>query len=338
MTQDQMSVLPQTRYSGIEIVGQTLVEIGRQNPAIWVITADVMHSTKIEAFALAFCDRFVNVGVAEQTMVGVAAGLATCGKVPFVAAFAAMLTMRACEQIRTDVAYPGLSVKLLSTHSGFSLGPGGTTHHATEDIAIMRSIAHMTILVPCDSFAAAAAVKAAAEWPGPVYVRLRRGADPVVYSSEPAFEIGKAIELRQGSDVTLIGCGRTVIECLRAADQLAEHAIEARVFDMHTVKPIDRAAIEHAAAHTNAIFTVEEHNCIGGLGGAVAEVLSDMGHAVPLRRIGLPDIFASIGPQNDLLDKYGLTSEGISNAVLDALNRPPSARGRRRKKHDSKTT
>jgi transketolase len=319
MTRLSVPASPELVYSGPEMAGKTLVEIGEENSKIWVITADVMHSTKMEAFALAYRDRFINVGVAEQTMVGVAAGLATCGKIPFVAAFAAMLTMRACEQIRTDVAYPRLNVKLLSTHSGFALGPGGTTHQATEDIGIMRSIANMTVLVPCDAFETVAAVTAAVGRPGPVYVRLGRGRDPLVYSAEPRYEIGKANVLRQGGDVTLIGCGRTVHECIVAADLLAKDHIEAMVMDMHTVKPIDRSAIEDAATRSRVVFTVEEHSCIGGLGSAVAEVLAELGHSAPLKRIGLPDIFASIGPQGALFDKYGIGSRGIYETVLAVL-------------------
>jgi len=318
MTTQTTRTLPLADLPGTDVAGQTLVEAAKQDPRIWALTADVMHSTKTEYFALAFPDRFINVGVAEQTMVGVAAGLATCGKIPFAAAFAAMLSMRACEQIRTDVAYPNLNVKFIATHSGFALGPGGTTHHATEDIAIIRSMANMTILVPCDIYQTREAVRAAIAWPGPVYIRLGRGRDPIVYSDGLNYQIGRAVKVREGKDVTLIGCGRTVAECVLAAEQLAVEGVDARVLDVHTIKPVDAVAIEEAAAQTKMIFTVEEHSVVGGLGGGVAEVLAGLKHSAPLRRLGVPDIFASIGPQEALLAKYGLTADKIFACVCAA--------------------
>lgn len=311
--------LPMADIPGTDVAGRTLVEVAETNDSIWVVTADVMHSTKTEAFAVAYPDRFINVGVAEQAMIGIAAGLATCGKLPVAAAFAAMMSMRSCEQIRTDIAYPNLNVKLIATHSGFALGAGGTTHHATEDIAIMRALANMTIIVPSDAKQTREAVLAAIAWPGPVYIRLGRGRDPVVYESELDYQIGRAILLCQGEDVTLIGCGRTVAECVVAAKLLAEEGVNARVLDMHTVKPIDVRAVEQAVASTPMVFTVEEHNIVGGLGGAVAEVMAELGGTVPLRRLGLRDTYASIGPQERLLDKYGLTGPKIAQVVLETL-------------------
>ncbi len=311
--------LPLCDLTNAEAAAQVLMEAAEKNPSIWVLTADVMHSTKTEPFALAYPERFINVGIAEQTMVGIAAGLAACGHIPFAAGFAAMVSMRACEQIRTDVAYPNLNVKLFCTHSGFALGAGGTTHHATEDIAIMRSMANMTVIVPSDAKQAREATLAAIEWPGPVYLRFGRGRDPVVYPDRCNFRIGRANVVREGSDVTLIGCGRTVAECLVAAEVLAAEGVQAHVLDMHTVKPIDAAAIEDAVARTRMVFTAEEHNVVGGLGGAVAEVMAELRSAVPLRRLGVPDIYAAIGPQEGLLEKYGVTGPRIAEAVLASL-------------------
>lgn len=311
--------LPLCDLTNAEAAAEVLMEAAERNSAIWVLTADVMHSTKTEPFALAYPERFINVGIAEQTMIGIAAGLATCGKVPFAAGFAAMVSMRACEQIRTDVAYPNLNVKLFCTHSGFALGAGGTTHHATEDIAIMRSMANMTIIVPSDARQAREATLAAIEWQGPVYLRFGRGRDPVVYPNACDYRIGRANVLREGSDVTLIGCGRTVAECVVAAELLAIEGVQARVLDMHTIKPIDAVAIEHAAARSRLVFTIEEHNVVGGLGGAVAEVMAELGSPVPLRRLGVPDIYAAIGPQEALLEKYGLTGPRVAETVLASL-------------------
>ncbi|MGQ9675929.1 MAG: transketolase family protein [Chloroflexota bacterium] len=311
--------LPLCDLTNAEAAAEVLLEVAQSNHSIWVLTADVMHSTKTEPFALAYPERFINVGIAEQTMIGIAAGLATCGKIPFAASFAAMVSMRACEQIRTDVAYPNLNVKLFCTHSGFALGAGGTTHHATEDIAIMRSMANMTVIVPSDAKQAREATLAAIERQGPVYLRFGRGRDPVVYPNECDFRIGRANVVREGSDVTLIGCGRTVAECVVAAELLAAEGIQARVLDMHTIKPIDAVAIEEAIAGTRMVFTAEEHSVVGGLGGAVAEVMVELRSSVPLRRLGVPDIYAAIGPQEALLEKYGVTGPRIAETVLASL-------------------
>ena len=319
MKPQDIPTLPLADVASRVAAGQALLEAAKDNPDIWVVTADVMHATGVEPFALAFPDRFINVGVAEQTMMGIAAGLASCGKIPFAATFACLVSMRACEQVRTDIAYPNLNVKLYATHSGIALGKGGTTHHATEDIAIMRAIANMTVLVPADVRETQKVILAAIATPGPVYIRLRRGPDPIVYSEDFDYQIGRANVLRQGSDVTLIGCGRTVAECVIAAELLAARGVSARVLDMHTVKPIDVVAIEDAAAHTRLILTVEEHNIMGGLGGAVAEVVAELGSSTPLKRLGLRDIYAGIGPEEQLLDKHGLTGPKIANEVLRAL-------------------
>ena len=319
MKPQDIPTLPMADVASRVAAGQALTEAAKDNPDIWVVTADVMHATGVEPFALAFPERFINVGVAEQTMMGIAAGLATCGKIPFAATFACLTSMRTCEQVRTDIAYANLNVKLYSTHSGIALGKGGTTHHATEDIAIMRAIANMTVLVPADVREIEKVIWAAIAEPGPVYIRLRRGPDPIVYSEDFDYQIGRANVLRQGSDVTLIGCGRTVAECIIAAELLAAQGVSTRVLDMHTVKPIDVVAIERAVRETGMILTVEDHNILGGLGGAVAEAMAELGSCIVLKRLGLRDVYAGIGPEREQLDKHGLTGPKIANEVLRTL-------------------
>lgn len=295
--------------------GKRIVDEAKHDPRIWLMTADVAKSTGVDAFIKEFPDRFVNVGIAEQTMVGMAAGLATCGKIPFVAAFAAMLSLRACEQIRTDLAYPNLNVKVFATHSGLAMGAGGATHQTTEDLAILRSMANMTVVVPCDMYEAEKVISAIIHRPGPAYIRLRRGIDPIVHQEDFDLEIGKSIQLRGGNHITMISCGRLLSECLIAAQILSQRGIQARLIDMHTVKPIDADAVERAARDTEAVFTVEDHNTLGGLGGAVAEVMSEFGNVAPLYRFGLQDVYAGIGPEEGLLDKHGLSAPKIAEKI-----------------------
>ncbi|OGA30759.1 MAG: hypothetical protein A3G80_06775 [Betaproteobacteria bacterium RIFCSPLOWO2_12_FULL_62_13b] len=303
-----------------EAACQVLCDAAERDSSLWVITADVMRTTQTKPFATAFPDRFLNVGIAEQAMVGIAAGLATCGKVPVVTAFAAMLSMRACEQIRTDLAYADLNVKIIASAAGLAAGYAGPTHHAIEDIAILRAMANMTVIVPCDARETREAVGAALGRPGPVYIRIGgRGKDYTVYAETLDFQIGRAVVVRDGTDVTLIGCGRTVAECAVAAALLREEGVAARVLDMHTVKPTDVMAIEKAAFQTRMVFTVEDHNVVGGLGGAVAEAMAELGSSTPLKRLGIPDTYAVIGSQDALLEKYGLTGPRIADAVLGSL-------------------
>jgi transketolase len=299
--------------------GKRLVEEAKNDSRIWLLTADVARSTGNADFVEEFPNRFINVGIAEQTMVGVAAGLATCGKLPYLAAFAAMLSLRACEQIRTDVAYPNLNVKIFATHSGLALAKGGTTHHATEDLAIMRSFANMTVVVPCDMVEAEKMISALVRVPGPAYIRLRRGNDPLVHEEDFNLEIGKAVQLIEGNHITIISCGRLLAECLIASRILSQRGIRARLLDMHTVKPIDVAAIEKASRETEMVFTVEDHNILGGLGGAVAEVMAELGNVAPLYRFGFRDIYAGIGPEEELLDKHGLSAVKIADKVQEML-------------------
>ena len=330
MRSQEIPKLPLDEMAGPDAACRVLCDVARRDMSLWVLTADVMSSTRTKPFATAFPDRFVNVGIAEQTMVGMAAGLATCGKVPIIAAFAAMLSMRACEQIRTDLAFTNLNVKIVASMAGLASGHGGPTHHATEDIAILRAMANMTVIVPCDARETREAVLAALSRPGPVYIRMGRAIEPTVHAETLDYQIGRAVMLRDGGDVTLIGCGRTVAECIVAAALLREEGIETRVLDMHTVKPIDVMAIESASSQTRMVFTVEEHNIIGGLGGAVAEVMAELGSSTSLKRLGIPDVFASIGPPDALLDKYGLTGPRIADAVLGSL-RPRGAGGTARR-------
>jgi transketolase len=312
--------LPLDDMTTAEAACQELCSVAERDSSLWVLTADVMRTTRLNAFAKAFPDRFLNVGIAEQSMVGIAAGLATCGKVPAVNAFAAMLSMRACEQIRTDVAYANLNVKIIASAAGISMGYAGPTHHAIEDIAILRAMANMTVIVPCDARETREAVRAALGQAGPVYIRIGgRANDCTVYADTLDFHIGRAVVLRDGADVTLIGCGRTVAECVIAAPLLREEGIEARVLDMHTVKPIDVMAVEKAAGQTRMVFTAEEHNVLGGLGGAVAETMAELGSSTPLKRLGIPDVYAPIGSPNALLDKYGLTGPRIADTVMQSL-------------------
>lgn len=308
------------RLATRDVYGKTMVKLGEENEDIVVMSADLKHSNKLIEFAERFPDRFFNAGIAEQNMFGIAAGMATCGKVPFVSTFACFATMRACEQLRTDIAYPKLNVKVVATHGGVSMGPGGTTHHATEDIAIARSIANLVVVVPADGIQTDRAIRAAAEFYGPVYIRLGRGAEPMVYKEgDCPFKLGKANVLKDGSDVTVVGTGRTVVEALVAARELDREGISVRVIDMHTLKPIDRSAIEQACQETRLIVTVEEHNVLGGLGGAVAEVMAELGAGVPQVRLGIPDIYSALGPHDDLLAKYKLTAPAIVETIRQRL-------------------
>ena len=325
MTSRAIPTLPLDPITQVEAVSEVLRETAKQDPLLCVLTADLMRSTKTKPFSTDFPDRFINVGIAEQSMVGIAAGLATCGKLPVVAAFAAMLSMRACEQIRTDVAYPNLNVKIIACSAGLTFGYSGPTHHAIEDIAILRAMANMTVIVPCDARETREAVRAALARPGPVYIRIGRTSERTVYPEKVDYEIGRAIVLREGTDVTLIGCGRTVADCIIAADLLLKEGIMARVLDLHTIKPIDWAAIVEAAK-TRLIVTVEEHSEIGGLGGAVAEMLAGLGNTPPLKRLGIPDTYPPVGPQEALLDKYGVTALHIADVVLGSQHLSPTGR------------
>lgn len=299
--------------------GEVLLKIGREVENVVVLSADNSHSTCTELFAREFPGRFFNFGIAEQNTMTIAAGLASTGKIVFVGIYAVFASMRACEQIRTFIAYPGLNVKIAATHAGLSVGPDGVTHQATEDVAILRSIPGMTIVQPADAISTKKAIKAVVEYSGPVYIRLTRNSTPVIFDEGYQFTLGKGVEIeRIGTDVTLIGTGIMVPRILAAAEILRKEGIRGRVVEIHTIKPIDKRLIVRAAKETGGIVTAEDHNIIGGLGSAVAEVISDV-YPVPIRRVGLQDRFGESGPAEELLDKYGLGIKDIVKAAKEVL-------------------
>ena len=301
-----------------EVYGKVLAEMGRENKDIVVLTADLMRSHKTKDFFDAFPERYFNVGIAEQNLFSVAAGLARVGKIPFASTFAAFASMRACEQVRTDIAYNDLPVKIVATHGGLSMGTGGPTHFATEDLAIMRAIANMTVIVPADSIETARVVAACVERPGPAYIRIGRGLEPTAYSDENYdFEIGKAVTMHEGDDITVICCGVAVLAALESARQLANDGLSVRVLNMHTIKPLDRDAVIKAAEETKFIITAEEHSIIGGLGGAVAEVLAEEGSGIKLKRLGIPDEYSEIGYPEALYTRYNLDPDSMLEAITD---------------------
>ncbi len=316
-TIDDVSSLTQA-----EIYGKFLVELGKKDPDVVCLTADLGKSTKVGVFFKEFPERSFNVGIAEQNMIGVAAGLALTGKKPYLSTFACFASMRACEQVRTDLCYPKLNVKIIGTHSGLAMGNGGTTHHATEDLAIMRSFANMTVIVPADGIETAKIIEQSLDHQGPLYMRIGRGFEPPAYdNADYTYEFGKAITMREGSDLTIIACGMCVKQSLEAADRLkAEQGINARVVNMHTIKPLDVEAIIKAAEETGKIYTAEEHNIIGGLGGAVAEVIAESGVRLKkFKRIGIPDCFSIIGYPEDLYAHYRINSDGIYEQICENL-------------------
>lgn len=304
-----------------EIYGRTLAELGKTNPKIVGVTADLAKTTAIVHFANAFPDRFFNVGIAEQNMFGIAAGLAKAGLIPFASTMAIFTCLRGGEQVRTDIAYQNLPVKIIATHAGISFGHAGTTHHCTEDLAVMRSIANMTVICPADGIETAKAVQACADTPGPVYIRIGRGFEPPCYENDNfTYEIGKAITMREGSDLTIICCGIAVLQSLQAAKTLAEQDnVSVRVINMHTIKPLDREAVMKAVLETRRILTVEEHNVLGGLGDAVASVIAESGKGCVFRKHGIQDTFATIGYAEDLYAHYGLDANGIVDQVRGIL-------------------
>ena len=298
-----------------ESYGNALVAVGEKYDNIVVLDADLAGATKTSTFKKAFPDRHIDCGIAEGNMVGVAAGLATAGKIPFASTFAMFAAGRAFEQIRNSVGYPKLNVKIGATHAGISVGEDGATHQCNEDIALMRTIPGMVVISPADDIEAKAAVAAAVEHVGPVYLRFGRLAVPVINDNpDYKFEIGKAITLREGTDVTIIATGLTVSESLDAAEKLAVDGISAEVINMHTIKPIDEDAIIAAAAKTGKIVTVEEHSIIGGLGSAVCDVVAEKAPAKVLK-VGIMDTYGESGPAKELVAKYGLDAESIYNKV-----------------------
>ena len=304
-----------------EIYGRTLAYLAETNDKIVGMTADLEKTTAIKFFADKYPDRFYNVGIAEQNMMGIAAGLAKGGLIPFVSTMAIFATMRAGEQVRTDIAYQNLPVKIIATHAGISFGHAGTTHHCTEDFAIMRAIPNMTVICPADGIETSKAVQACIDIPGPVYVRIGRGFEPPCYESDDyEYEVGKAITMREGTDFTIICCGIAVLQALNAAKTVAENdGRSVRVINMHAIKPIDREAIVQAVMDTRRILTVEEHNIYGGLGDAVGSVIAESGKGCIFRKHGMMDVFSEIGYAEDLYAYYGFDSNGIVDKVREMM-------------------
>ncbi len=301
-----------------EAYGDTLVELGASVQNLVVLDADLAEATKTCKFKAAYPDRFFDCGIAEGNMMAVAAGLAASGMIPFASSFAMFASGRAFEQVRNMVGYPHLNVKIGATHAGITVGEDGATHQCNEDIALMRTIPGMTIINPADAVEARAAVKAAVEFKGPVYMRFGRYAVPTFNSEDYKFELGKGIELCDGKDVTIVATGLMVSMALEASEILKADGISARVINIHTIKPIDADILVKAAKETGALVTAEEHNIIGGLGSAVAEVLCEK-FPVPMLRVGVEDKFGKSGQVPELLKEYGLTAENIANKAKEAI-------------------
>lgn len=299
--------------------GNALLELGKERDNLIVLDADLAAATKTGVFQKEFPERHINCGIAEANMVGIAAGLATCGFVPFVSSFAMFAAGRAFEQVRNSIGYPHLNVKIGASHAGISVGEDGASHQCNEDIALMRAIPGMVVINPSDAVEAKAAAKAAYEYEGPVYLRFGRLAVPVINDRpDYRFEIGKGVELRGGKDCTIIATGLCVSEALAAAERLLADGIDAQVINIHTIKPLDEELVIAAAKKTGRIFTVEEHSIIGGLGAAVSECLSER-CPTKLTRIGINDVFGESGPAKELLHKYQLDADGIYARILSEM-------------------
>ncbi|MFO7965185.1 MAG: transketolase C-terminal domain-containing protein [Desulfobacterales bacterium] len=313
---DTIDLLTQT-----EVYGKVIVQLAENDPDVVVLTSDLMRSNKTGEFKKAFPERFFNFGIAESNMVAAAAGMAVCGKKPFLSTMAAFLSLRSAEAVRTDIAYPNLNVKMIATHSGLSMGNGGTTHHATEDIAVLRSMANMTVVVPADAIETGKAVTASIGMETPLYVRIGRSLEPMAYENDRCeFTFGKSVTMRDyGSDAAVIACGVCVKAAMDAADELQAEGIKINVINMHTVKPLDAEAVLRAARSCGALLTAEEHNIIGGLGGAVSETLAEAGVGVRFKRLGVPDVYSVIGYPEELYARYGIDKNGIKASVKKIL-------------------
>lgn len=300
--------------------GRELQQLGRERSDLVVLDGDLADATNTGLFGNEFPDRYFDMGISEQDMMGTAAGLASCGKLPLAATFAVFAAMRACEQVRTSICYPRLNVKIVATHSGLSAGPTGPSHQGTEDLAIMRALPNMTVLSPADAPSTRAALRAMLAHDGPVYMRLPRAPLPVLHAGPLALSIGRAITLRDGTDVALIATGVMVGRALEAAAALQPLGVQARVIDMHTIKPIDDETVVRAARETGRIVTLEDHNILGGLGGAVAEAVTQR-QPVPVLRLGVPDCYGWVGSHDELLDRAGLGVPTIVARVRDFCGR-----------------
>ncbi len=304
---------------GLDYLSGALIELVAEGHPVVAGAADLQYSNGLVRFAEAHPDRFIQFGISEQHMVSAAAGLATTGKMPYVATFASFLALLCCEQIRMDVAYTNLPVRLIGHHTGISLGFYGTSHHATEDISTMRAIANLTVVSPSDGPQLASAIKASVDWPQPIYFRIGRGRDPQIYEQGTPFEFGKAITHRTGTDITIIACGSTVHPAIEAADVLIAEGFSVGVVDMATIKPLDEAAVLDAGTRSGVVLTIEEHNVLGGLGSAVAEVLAEHQPGARLVRHGIHDEFSLIAPPLHLYAHYRLDTAGIAAVVRETL-------------------
>ncbi len=300
--------------------GKALVELGKERGDIVVLDADLSSSTRTADFAAAFPERFFNCGIAEQNMMDTAAGFAVSGKTVFASTFAVFGTGRCYDQIRQSIAYPRLNIKIVLSHAGITVGGDGASHQIIEDIALMRVLPNMTVIVPVDSPETYRVVKKIAKENGPCYVRIGRSDVPTVTDENTKFDVNQAPVMRDGKDITLIGCGIMVSKCLEAADELSKHGVDARVINLHTIKPIDEKTIVRAARETGGVVTAEEHSVMMGMGSAVAMVLVENFH-VPMKRVGIPDVFGESGACDELMEKYGLTSDNIVEAAHDVLKR-----------------
>ena len=310
---------PYIGLSSREAFGKVILELGSKNENIVALTADLTGSVKLSDFEKTFPDRFINVGVAEQNLTGVAAGLTLAGKIPFISTYAVFSSMRACEQMRTDIAYNDLPVKIVSSHGGISFGIAGATHQALEDIGIYRSIAGMVVLVPADAVETAAIIRAVVEYPGPVYVRLNRIREKTVYTHDFEYKIGQPDLLQEGKDILLIATGAQVGETLDAAQLLKKNGIDAGVMNVSSIKPIDETAVIDILRNYPAAMTVEQHNYINGLGSTIAEIVATANLDMKFLRHGLKDIFTTSGPYRELLQYYQLDPQGIHDTAVNLL-------------------
>lgn len=290
--------------------GEEIVKLGKLDNKIYVVDVDIGKSCKTGAFREELPEQYLNVGIAEQNAAGVAAGLATCGKIPFVVTYAVFGSLRMCEMIRQEICYPNLNVKIACSHGGVTPGNDGASHQSIEDMGVLRTLPNMTVIMPADYYAAKKLVAKAAEFNGPVYLRFTRDAIPVIYDEDVELEIGKAHKIKEGKDISIIANGDTVCIAMKAAEELEAQGIAVKLLDMHTIKPLDVAAVKECIADTGKIITVEDHNIINGLGSAVCEVAAEYDHAV-VKRIGIQDQFGQSAPYERLLEMNGITAENI---------------------------
>lgn len=299
-----------TKIATRQSYGETLLEIGKKNPNIVVLDADLSGATKTDLFAKEFPDRFLNMGIAESNMLGTAAGLATCEKIPYASTFAVFAAGRGYDQIRNSICYPNLNVKICATHAGITVGEDGATHQMIEDISLMRTLPNMTVISPSDDTQTKWVIEEISKINGPVYVRLARLATPIIYEENQKFEIGKAIQIGEGTEGTIFATGVTVAEAIKAQEKLKSKGIDIRVIDVHTIKPIDKAMIVKCAKETKRLISIEDHSVIGGLGSAISEVLTEE-YPVKLERMGIQDRFGKSGKAEELMEYFGITSKSI---------------------------